>query len=224
MKANVVSKGVAIAGLLLMAACTSEDATAMSEPPPQPHSYGCADPAAGGLTALGATLVVDITPSDSGIQVRYDVVNDGAAPVYVVQLLTHPAFSTNYSPQNYLLTPGADGVVEVAKREYWPPASCQLPLYAAPPLPALSVRLDPGQRVSETFTVQRPFEVRNPYGADAVRQLPALPDPANRLRFCVGVAATATQVSGVPFPTDHEYHRFRRGDQRFLCSDPTEIG
>lgn len=214
------------AGMLAMTACSTESATAMTEsssPAPQPDSYGCADPASGASAALGTTLTADVSAAGNGIEVRYEVVNDGATPVYVVQQLPYPAFSMNYSPQNYYLTPGTDGVIEVAKREYWPPETCKVPMLYAPPPPALAVQLDPGARIAETFVVDRPVQVRNPYGDDVLTQLPLVPDPASRFRYCVGVAATATPVTEGTFPRDREYFRLARGEQQFLCSEPIDV-
>ncbi len=214
------------AGMLALTACAGESATAMTESSsvvPQPVSYSCADPATGSSTALGATLTADVSSVGNGVQVRYEVVNGGHAPVYVVQSLTHPAFTINYNPQNYYLSPGPDGVVEVAKREYWPPQTCLLPLTIVPPPPALAIRLEPGQRIGETFAVDRPLQVRNPYGDDVVSQLPPMPDPAQRFRFCIGVAATATPEPGAAFPKDRDYYRFARGQQQFLCSDTFDV-
>jgi hypothetical protein len=217
-----LTRGVAIlvAGLTMLTACGGEDADAMpNSPEQQPQTNGCADPATGGASALGAHLTADISRTDAGWSIRYDVTNGGDVPMYLVTLAADPPLVANYRPQNHFLVAGTDGVIEVSKREFFPPETCELPMMYAPPPPALAIRLDPGQSFGETLVVSEPLETRHPYGSHAISQLPPIPSEPSGMKFCVGVATAARPLAGPSFPKDREYFRFAAGDQQFLCSE-----
>lgn len=186
---------------------------------------GCGDDggpgAASGDEALdGVALEATIEPGPDALVISYEIRNDGAEPVLVlnqVPVQDAPAGSRReISPDAVYVTRRGGGLVEVAKRTFDQPDGVDL--YAPFLLDATVV--DPGAVLGEDLTVPLPLEGRSLHsGADG--GLDELPDRVERVVFCIGVIPTGGRdfgAGGEVISTNHGLD-----GQRLLCSDEVAL-
>lgn len=116
--------------------------------------------------------------------ISYQVTNRSDKPVLVLNRLAAQLDSTNIAPDPnaVYIEPTEDGTIEISKRAYPTPNG---PTVTTPYLPGASM-LEPGQSISEEIRVALPLRRRRPYMS--VVPAPAMPDPARKIKFCLGVA------------------------------------
>lgn len=122
--------------------------------------------------------------NDKQLKVRYKATNAGNIDAFILNRLPNRgADVTSVGPGKYYLIPTSDGVIEISKRAFFISESGTASS-AAQILPA-AMRLLPGKSFEEEFTVALPLKISHPY--KDVAKLPAMPTPANKVKFCLGV-------------------------------------
>jgi hypothetical protein len=161
---------------------------------------------------------------DNQLMVHYEVVNRGATDVFLLNRLpSRGASGFSFGSGKYYLVAGADGVIEISKRAYFLPADSPASA-AALALPA-ATRLRAGQTFSEEFAVSKPFQISHPY--KDVANLPALPDNAEKVRFCLGVVQSAGQNVREEKLGGETLERLSASaikNQQVVCSEVESIG
>ncbi|MFF2087889.1 hypothetical protein ACFVVM_29265 [Nocardia sp. NPDC058176] len=112
------------------------------------------------------------------LSVRFQVTNHRDTDIYFANGANSTIGSAN-------LVPRSDGVVEISRRKYTAP-ECPVLLYAPPPRPD-TLRVGPGQTVTEEFDVPVPFVGNHPLLADGDDFLASMPPRPYRTVFCIGV-------------------------------------
>jgi hypothetical protein len=166
-----------------------------------------------------------ITERPDALEIEYRLANSGDAAVVAYTGMPRPDRADVADPAAVYVTAREDGVVEIAKRTYPVPKSMNVDARA-------SVRariLDPGEEVAERFTVPLPLTGRRPYLPDV-----RLPDPVERVVFCVGAARQDAYPAGLrdglplPAPTRDAAGRYawfpHPSLQHLFCSDPLALG
>jgi hypothetical protein len=181
------------------------------------------EPAQGGPRP-DVTFSATVTPRPDALEIEYRLANSGDAAVVAFTGVPRQGRTDVADPAAVYVTAREDGTVEVAKRTYRVPDGIDLDA----PVPMRARILAAGEQVTERLTVALPLTGRRPY-VDDVR----LPDPVERVVFCVGAARLDTFPPAlrdglpVPAPTQDTTGRYawfpHPSPQHLFCSDPVAL-
>lgn len=122
--------------------------------------------------------------NDKQLKVRYKATNTGNIDAFIFNRLPNRgADVSSVGAGKYYLVPTSDGAVEISKRAFFISESGTASS-GTQVLPA-AMRLSPGKSFEEEFNVTLPLKISHPY--KDVAKLPAMPNPANKVKFCLGV-------------------------------------
>lgn len=136
-----------------------------------------------GADDLSFETTIRATAKDQ-LLISYTVRNRGRQPML---LMNRPparggASGSQPNPNFVYVETQSDGVVEISKRVKEPPRETTV---FVPDVPGATL-LAPGQSFSEEVRVD--LAARRRKSAQPVRDVPDIPDPVKRVRFCLGVA------------------------------------
>lgn len=183
-------------------------------------------PDANTLPAAAGDLSFETTIRPTGrdvLLISYTVKNRGRQPVL---LMNRPPASSGTSaplpnPNFVYVETQPDGVVEISKRVKAPPRETTVFI----PDVLGATLLAPGQSFSEEVRVD--LAARRRKSAQPVRDVPDIPDPVKRVRFCLGTAPSegiTTRTFGqgknkILYPDAGAV----LSKQRVLCGETTEL-
>lgn len=179
-------------------------------------------PADPGADDLSFETHIRTTARDQ-LLISYTVRNRGRQPVLLMN--RPPARSGTSAPlpnPNFVyVETGSDGVVEISKRVKEPPRETTVFI----PDVLGATLLAPGQSFSEEVRVD--LAARRRKSAQPVRDVPDIPDPVKRARFCLGVAPSegiTTRTFGQgKNKTLYPDAGAVLSKQRVLCGETTEL-
>jgi hypothetical protein len=174
-----------------------------------------------------AAYDVKVTVDASAVHVGYSLTNKAAQPMLVVNRIPAVAGAgVRYWDDRAYVTGQDNDRVQLSQRAFaWPNTDRKNWVQA----PRVGVtRVAPGETVTATISVPRPFTRSQPFGDDLGYGTIALPDPAKDVVFCLGVipspwplAIGMTEDDGVPTIA----HGDAANDAQYLfCSDPKPLG
>lgn len=177
---------------------------------------------AAGADDLSFETTIRATGRD-GLLISYTVKNRGRQPVLLMN--RPPARSGTSAPlpnPNFVyVETQPDGVVEISKRVKAPPRETTVFI----PDVLGATLLAPGQSFSEEVRVD--LAARRRKSAQPVRDVPDIPDPVKRVRFCLGTAPSegiTTRTFGQgKNKTLYPDAGAVLSKQRVLCGDTTEL-
>lgn len=161
-------------------------------------------------------------------RITYEVSNHSSADILVFNGI--PRVETDQKPtadpDAVYVTVRDDGgifgpaTVEVSKRLFVVPPHTSVDA----PWRIRATLLQPGERMSEKFAVPSPLQPRGPFLDDTAGTKLELPDPVERIVFCVGMIPAASYHDLDPGNHPVVNHGTRAASHQYLpCSDPLNI-
>lgn len=184
-----------------------------------------ADPK-GAEAIAGVELAARIEVHDDTVRIDYVLTNNSSEQVHVPNRVGRgDEYGRVAQDSNFVYATGtADGGVDLSKRVFATPDTDEMAWGHAPTVGVSTVA--PGARLKESLTVPRPLERHQPWGSDYGHGKVSLPEPVERIRFCLGVLPH-------PLPPAAALHRVADGweishgnvvnaAQHLYCSEPVQ--
>lgn len=165
-----------------------------------------------------------ITKGSDALDIEYRLVNSGDSPVVAYTGVPRRDRADVVDANAVYVTAREDGTVEIAKRTFPLPDGVDVDA----PATMRARILAPGEEAAERLTVPLPLTGHRVYVQDV-----RLPDPVERVVFCVGAARQDAYPQGmrdglpVPAPTVEATGRYawfpHPSLQHLFCSDPVDL-
>lgn len=174
----------------------------------------------------GVDFTATVAISDDEVTITYGLVNGSSTKLYLANRVGRgDAYGRISHDPNFVYATGTpEGGVDLSKRAFATPDTDRKS-WAQAPRVGVSV-LAPGDRMVETLTVPWPLERHQPWGSDYGYGEVSLPDPVERVRFCLGVLPEPTPAAAAMGKDDQgravTHGNATNAAQHVYCSDPVE--
>lgn len=223
---RIVAVSAAVPLALLLTCCG--DSGSGPDDPGASGIEGGGEPAdpkgADAIPGVEFTATVEVV--DDAVKVEYELVNESSSKVYLPNRVgrSDDYGRVTHDPNFVYATGARGGGVDLAKRAFATPDTDRESWAQAPTVGVTVVA--PGGRVTESLSVPMPLERHQPWGSDYGYGTVRLPDPVERIRFCLGVLA-APLPPAAALEKDDDGPVISHGNasnqaQHVYCSDPVD--
>ncbi|WP_194813868.1 hypothetical protein [Nocardia sp. XZ_19_385] len=177
-----IGTAVLAAAVLVGAGCAGDAdpaASPVTTEIPNPHPAECESATVVSHNA-GLELDAEFVTGTDALVIRFRVTNHRREPLYLADRVQTSELDPSRA---YNLVPRSDQIIEISRR-YYPAGYCPAEAPFTPPRPEV-IRLEPGEILTQEFSVALPFAVSHPY-VGAAQFLTPMPARPYRVVFCIG--------------------------------------